>query len=150
MLGDPWQELRQEMGWGQEASGRKQKAGSMSEEGGNKRQEEADSRKPGEAVSQPPGESRKPVAPFYRTGGDGEVERREWERSRLMGEEDEEEGDSYLLGEESVLEQEEAPEEQEGEGVYQEKSLSDSLIPQVGDSLCERNHELDKQEEASS
>ena len=31
----------------------------------------------------------KPLAPFYRTGGDGEQERKAWERAKMMADEDE-------------------------------------------------------------
>ena len=65
---------------------------------------------------------KKPVAPFYRTGGDGEQERKAWERAKMMADE-EDDFDDVLGG------------EPEGGDI----GLSDSLIPQVGDSFCERS-----------
>lgn len=108
---DPWEELEREMGWGKEKSN------------------------PGLTPSNKSGQgsSKKPLAPFYRTGGDGETERKQWERSKIMGDED----DSFQEEENVTDNQDEIVED------TKTRSLSDSLIPQVGDSLCERNSALD-------
>merc|ERR1712037_304398 len=101
MLQDPWQDLQSEMGWMEskvQATQLKRKSGEMLQE------EQSSS----EDVGQ-----KKPVAPFYRTGGDGEQERKAWERAKMMAE--------------------------EGESLGGDIGLSDSLIPQVGDSFCERS-----------
>ena len=115
MLQDPWQDLQSEMGWTEskvQATQLKRKSGEMLQE------EQSSS----EDVGQ-----KKPVAPFYRTGGDGEQERKAWERAKMMAEE-EDDFDDVLGGE---------PEG--GECLGGDIGLSDSLIPQVGDSFCERS-----------
>jgi len=84
---------------------------------------------------------KKPIPPFYRTGGDGEAERRQWERRKLAVEEDGEDLDDSILDDEDEENVENDPGGVEGETGT--KSLSDSLIPQVGDSLCERNEALE-------
>ena len=92
MLGDPWEELKREMGWGQ---GGKQEQGV--------KQEYVVKQEPSkeQGVNQ---EQAKPLAPFYRTGGDGEAERKAWERNKLL---EEEEDESLLLeGEDSLLDEE--------------------------------------------
>ena len=90
MLGDPWEELKREMGWGQ---GEKQEQG-VNREQGVKREPSKE-----QGVNQ---EQTKPLAPFYRTGGDGEAERAAWERSKLL----EEEESLLLEGEDSLLDEE--------------------------------------------
>jgi hypothetical protein len=102
MLGDPWEELRREMGWGPgEAQFRQQLqqqqpggaprgaprgALGSGQESYQESQKNANTTPLGERVREEP---RRPVAPFYRTGGDGEQERKEWERARLLAEDDE-------------------------------------------------------------
>ena len=76
-------------------------------------------------------EDKKPMAPFYRTGGDGEQERKAWERAKMMADEEDDFDDVLDGGDESR------------EGLVGGIGLSDSLIPQVGDSFCERSQLID-------
>ena len=115
------------MGWAEsniQATQLKRKSGEMLQED----KESSTS----EAVGQ-----KKPVAPFYRTGGDGEQERKAWERAKMMADE-EDDFDDVLGG---------GGEPDEGgdirEGLVGGIGLSDSLIPQVGDSFCERSQLID-------
>jgi len=80
----------------------------------------------------------KPMAPFYRADGDGVAERKEWERNKMMAEEEEEAGGGE--------EEEEEARYRRRMGLSVQPSLSDSLIPQVGDSLWERNEEIEDKE----
>ena len=111
------------MGWGEskvQATQLKRKSGEMLEEEQQSTSEDAG--------------QKKPVAPFYRTGGDGEQERKAWERAKMMAEE-EDDFDDVLGGEPEVGESR--------VGLGGDIGLSDSLIPQVGDSFCERSQLLD-------
>ena len=74
----------------------------------------------------------KPLAPFYRTGGDGEQERKAWERAKMLADEDED-FDEVLDGDNM------------GDSMVGDAGLSDSLIPQVGDSFCERSQIIDSE-----
>ena len=114
------------MGWGEsgvEGNKLKRKSGEMLQE------QESSSENTVQKAS-------KPVAPFYRTGGDGEQERKAWERAKMMADE-EDDFDDVLGGGE--------PDEggESGEGLVGGIGLSDSLIPQVGDSFCERSQLID-------
>ena len=123
MLQDPWEELRRDTGgWGGGHKGDnqgKRKSGEMLQEEEN----------PSEDVTK---KAAKPLAPFYRTGGDGEQERKAWERAKMLAEE-EEDFDDVLDGENM------------GDSMVGDATLSDSLIPQVGDSFCERSQLLDSE-----
>ena len=123
MLQDPWEDLQNEMGWGEsgvEGNKLKRKSGEMLQE------QESSSENTVQKAS-------KPVAPFYRTGGDGEQERKAWERAKMMAEEEDDFDD--------VVDESEGG--HSGEGLVGDMGLSDSLIPQVGDSFCERSQLLD-------
>ena len=123
MLQDPWEELRRDTeGRGESQLGEykgKRKSGEMLQEEENS----------SEDVTK---KAAKPLAPFYRTGGDGEQERKAWERAKMLADE-EEDFDEVLDGENM------------GDSMVVDAGLSDSLIPQVGDSFCERSQLLDSE-----
>ena len=123
MLQDPWEELRRDAeGWGGDHKGdnqRKRKSGEMLQEDENS----------SEDVTK---KAAKPLAPFYRTGGDGEQERKAWERAKMLADEDED-FDEVLDGDNM------------GDSMVGDAGLSDSLIPQVGDSFCERSQIIDSE-----
>ena len=123
MLQDPWEELRRDKGgWGEGHKGDnqgKRKSGEMLQEDENS----------SEDVTK---KAAKPLAPFYRTGGDGEQERKAWERAKMLADE-EEDFDEVLDGENM------------GDSMVGDAGLSDSLIPQVGDSFCERSQLIDSE-----
>merc|ERR1711971_302432 len=88
MLQDPWQDLHREMGWPEsniKGTQLKRKSGEMLEE---ENKESTSEKKPA-------------VAPFYRTGGDGEQERKAWERAKMMADEEDDFGDVLDGGDES-------------------------------------------------
>ena len=123
MLQDPWEELRRgTRGWGgghKEDNQGKRKSGEMLQEDENS----------SEDVTK---KAAKPLAPFYRTGGDGEQERKAWERAKMLADEDED-FDEVLDGDNM------------GDSMVGDAGLSDSLIPQVGDSFCERSQIIDSE-----
>ena len=123
MLQDPWEELRRDAeGWVVDHKGdnqRKRKSGEMLQEDENS----------SEDVTK---KAAKPLAPFYRTGGDGEQERKAWERAKMLADEDED-FDEVLDGDNM------------GDSMVGDAGLSDSLIPQVGDSFCERSQIIDSE-----